>query len=132
MIRDEYNKTRDELKQILQIWEKQIQESSDELSNLKQHYSEEMESLKHEVISLQSSIKSSKSLYEQQLQEYETAQRTNQSLHSEQQQLESELSDIEKRGMRATKENEDLWEKIMKLDKLVYGKTKSPYKKFYM
>lgn len=66
------------------------------------------------------------------MREYENAWQTNESLINEQNQIETELEDIEKWGKRAKKENEELWVKIMKLDKLVYGKAKSPYKKFYV
>ena len=64
-IRDEYQRTWEELKAILEARERSIENTNNELSNLKLHYADEMESLKREVISLQESIKSSKGLHEQ-------------------------------------------------------------------
>ncbi len=52
-------------------------------------------------------------------------------MKDEQTSLEKELSMIEKKGKRAHRENGELKEKIKKLDQLVYGKTKSPFKKLW-
>jgi uncharacterized protein YlxW (UPF0749 family) len=80
---------------------------------------------------LQDSIQSSKRLNEKQNQEFEIARKTNKNLQKENYGLQKEISNLEKQATKYDVENEDLRAKIMRLDKLVYGKTKSPYKKFY-
>lgn len=84
-----------------------------------------------EVDYLQESIQTSKKLNEKQNQEFDIARKTNKNLQKENYSLQKEISNLEKQASKYEGENEDLRNKIMRLDKLVYGKTKSPFKKFY-
>ena len=77
-------------------------------------------------------VVSTEQMNKDQKQEMEIAEKTFSNMENESEQLEKELAQIERKGKKSHKENEELRGKIMKLDKLVYGKTKSPYKKFYM
>ena len=80
---------------------------------------------------MQDSIQTSKKLNDKQNQEFEIAKQTNKELQKENYNLQKEISGLEKQSGKYESENEGLRHKIQRLDKLVYGKIKSPYKKFY-
>ena len=130
-VRKEYQATREELKDILNDRNNQVDQAKNKLNDLKKYYADEMETLKKEVDYLQESIQTSKKLNEKQNQEFEIARKTNKNLQKENYSLQKEISNLEKQASKYEGENEDLRNKIMRLDKLVYGKTKSPFKKFY-
>lgn len=130
-VRQEYQATREELKDILNDRNEQVDQAKNKLGELKQFYAEEMDNLKKEVEYLQDSIQTSKRLNEKQNQEFEIAKKTNKELQKENYSLQKEISSLEKQAKKYEIDNEGLRHKIMRLDKLVYGKSKSPYKKFY-
>lgn len=130
-VRHEYQATRDELKDILNDRNTQVDEAKIKLADLKKYYSDEMENLKKEVDYLQESIQNSKKLNEKQNQEFEIARKTNKDLQNESHNLQKEITKLTKDGEKYEIENEGLRSKIMRLDKLIYGKSKSPFKKFY-
>lgn len=130
-VRQEYQATREELKDILNDRNNMVEEAKVKLSDLKKYYADEMENLKKEVDYLQESIQTSKKLNEKQNQEFEIARKTNKNLQHENYNLQKEITKLTKDSEKYSLENESLRSKIMRLDKLVYGKTKSPFKKFY-
>jgi predicted nucleic acid-binding Zn-ribbon protein len=70
-------------------------------------------------------------LNEEQTREYSKAKQLSESLKNEQRDLERELTALDKKGAKAHRDNQELRSKIMKLDQLIYGKTKSPFKRLY-
>lgn len=130
-IRADYQATREDLKRLLAEKEGEIRERQGELSDLKGSYSTEIEGLREDITTLQEGIGQSKSLQEQQEHQYSQAVEGNLQLQREQNGIEDELRDLEKMGKSTSKENKKLRDQIKKLDQLVYGKSKSPYKKFY-
>jgi myosin heavy subunit len=130
-VRQEYQATREELKDILNDRNNLVEEAKSKLADLKKYYSDEMENLKREVDYLQESIQKSKQLNEKQNQEFEIARKTNKDLQNEAHNLQKEITKLTKDAERYEIENEALRSKIMRLDKLIYGKSKSPFKKFY-
>lgn len=109
----------------------QVEQAKVKLSDLKKYYADEMESLKKEVDYLQESIQTSKNLNEKQNEEFEVARKTNKNLQTENYNLQKEIGTMEKQAGKYAAENKELKSKIMRLDKLVYGKSKSAFKKFY-
>ena len=130
-VRQEYQSTREELKDILNDRNNLVEEAKNKLADLKQYYADEMDNLKKEVDHLQDSIQTSKKLNEKQNQEFEIARKTNKNLQNENYNLQKEITKLTKDAEKYEIENEALRSKIMRLDKLVYGKAKSPFKKFY-
>ena len=130
-IRQEYQATREELKDILNDRNNLVEEAKNKLADLKQYYADEMDNLKKEVDHLQDSIQTSKKLNEKQNQEFDIARKTNKNLQNENYNLQREITKLTKDAEKYEIENEVLRSKIMRLDKLVYGKGKSPFKKFY-
>lgn len=130
-VRQEYQATREELKDILNDRNNMVEEAKVKLADLKKYYADEMDNLKKEVDYLQESIQTSKKLNEKQNQEFEIARKTNKNLQHENYNLQKEITKLTKDSEKYSLENESLRSKIMRLDKLVYGKTKSPFKKFY-
>ncbi|CAI2371308.1 unnamed protein product [Moneuplotes crassus] len=130
-VRKEYHSTREELKDILNDRNTLVSEAKTKLADLKHYYTEEMENLKKEVDHLQNSIQTSKRLNEKQNQEFDIAKKTNKNLQNENYNLQKEITKLTKDAEKYEIENETLRSKIMRLDKLVYGKGKSPFKKFY-
>ena len=130
-VRQEYQSTREELKDILNDRNDQVEQAKAKLSDLKKYYADEIDNLKKEVEYLQDSIQTSKKLNDKQNQEFDIAKNTNKELQKENYNLQKEITNLEKQSNKYDIENEGLRHKIQRLDKLVYGKSKSPYKKFY-
>lgn len=130
-VRKEYQSTREELKDILNDRNTLVEEAKTKLADLKQYYADEMDNLKKEVDHLQDSIQTSKKLNDKQNQEFDIARKTNKNLQNENYNLQKEITKLTKDAEKYEIENETLRSKIMRLDKLVYGKGKSPFKKFY-
>ena len=56
----------------------------------------------------------------------------NSTLLSESEHLKHELTRLESENDKTAQDNKALRAKIMRMDKLVYGKAKSPHKRFYL